>query len=1019
MHRTRLEFEFQTSLDAPLTRRDFSSQIPFPGFPSSCLSILSRSRHQKFNMINGLLIPGGGTDLVPGPFMSTVQLLLQWAKEANDQGDYFPVQATCMGFEAMAIVISEDPDLLELRRFSAYFSWMSPDLAQKVQELPLTMENHQVTCDCPALPHYLPTSRSLAGKVQQLLTMGTIRWVPVFRCPPPHSSRSSPHSTSFSPRASPYLGATPPDHGEPSAPSPHGEPSGMSCFPALPPSLPPLLRSFCSPAEKVQQLPLHTENHQVCPVFPPFPPLFPPFLRSFCSPAEKVQQLPLHTENHQVCPVFPPFPPLFPPFSAPFALRLKRCNSSSPWEPSGGFRFSAVLPRTRPAPPPTPPLSLRAPLRIWVQHPLTMENHQLPLHTENHQVFPVFPPFPPLFPPFSAPFALRLKRCNSSLSTRRTISSLSTRRTIRYVLFSRPSPLSSPLLRSFCSPAEKVQQLPLHTENHQLPLHTENHQVCPVFPPFPPLFPPFSAPFALRLKRCNSSSPWEPSGGFRFSAVLPRTRPAPPPTPPLSLRAPLRIWVQHPLTMENHQLPLHTENHQVFPVFPPFPPLFPPLLRSFCSPAEKVQQLPLHTENHQLPLHTENHQVCPVFPPFPPLFPPFSAPFALRLKSSLSTRRTIRYVLFSRPSPLSSPPSPAPFALRLKSSLSTRRTIRYVLFSRPSPLSSPPSPLLCSPAEKVRQLPLHTENHQVCPVFPPPFPPLFPPFSAPFALRLKRCNSSLSTRRTIRWVPVFRCPPPHSSRSSPHSTSFSLRAPLRIWVQHPLTMENHQLPLHTENHQVFPVFPPFPPLFPPFSAPFALRLKRCNSSLSTRRTIRYFLFSALPPSPPLLPPFSAPFALRLKRCNSSLSTRRTISSLSTRRTIRYVLFSRPSPSLPLPPLLRSFCSPAEKVRQLPLHTENHQVCPVFPPFPPSLPPLLRSRSFCSPAEKVRQLPLHTENHQVCPVFPPFPPLFPPFSAPFALRLKSSLSHGEPSGMSCFPALPPSLPPLPPLLLLSG
>ncbi|CAI5472388.1 unnamed protein product, partial [Closterium sp. Yama58-4] len=116
---------------------------------------------QKFDMINGLLIPGGGTDLVPGPFMSTVQMLLKWAKEANDRNDYFPVQATCMGFEAMAIVISEDPNLLELRRFSAldlasplkfvgnwvhrrsYFSWMSPDLAEKVQELPLTMENHQ------------------------------------------------------------------------------------------------------------------------------------------------------------------------------------------------------------------------------------------------------------------------------------------------------------------------------------------------------------------------------------------------------------------------------------------------------------------------------------------------------------------------------------------------------------------------------------------------------------------------------------------------------------------------------------------------------------------------------------------------------------------------------------------------------------------------------------------------------------------------------------------------------------
>ncbi|GJP74626.1 hypothetical protein CLOP_g5183 [Closterium sp. NIES-67] len=128
---------------------------------------------EKFDSINGLLLPGGGTDLVPGRFMSTVQLLLKWAKDANDRGDFFPVQATCMGFEAMAIAVSEDFNVLELKRFSAldlasplnfvgnwvhhrsYFSWMSPDLAQKVQKLPLTMENHQ---DGTTVHRFLSTS---------------------------------------------------------------------------------------------------------------------------------------------------------------------------------------------------------------------------------------------------------------------------------------------------------------------------------------------------------------------------------------------------------------------------------------------------------------------------------------------------------------------------------------------------------------------------------------------------------------------------------------------------------------------------------------------------------------------------------------------------------------------------------------------------------------------------------------------------------------------------------------------
>lgn len=38
-------------------------------------------------------------------------LALQWALAANDAGDYFPVQGTCMGLEALTIFISQVSDV--------------------------------------------------------------------------------------------------------------------------------------------------------------------------------------------------------------------------------------------------------------------------------------------------------------------------------------------------------------------------------------------------------------------------------------------------------------------------------------------------------------------------------------------------------------------------------------------------------------------------------------------------------------------------------------------------------------------------------------------------------------------------------------------------------------------------------------------------------------------------------------------------------------------------------------------
>lgn len=48
----------------------------------------------RFEIINGLLLPGGGAELSPGHmFYDTAQKLVSMAIKANENGDYFPVSS--------------------------------------------------------------------------------------------------------------------------------------------------------------------------------------------------------------------------------------------------------------------------------------------------------------------------------------------------------------------------------------------------------------------------------------------------------------------------------------------------------------------------------------------------------------------------------------------------------------------------------------------------------------------------------------------------------------------------------------------------------------------------------------------------------------------------------------------------------------------------------------------------------------------------------------------------------------
>jgi gamma-glutamyl hydrolase len=113
----------------------------------------------RFRAVNGLLLPGGGGRLTPGHgYYDTAALLLKLALDANDNGDYFPVHGTCLGMEALAIIVSRNATLLADvdaedcaapllmtpdAEHSRFFSSFPPRVVQNLQrEPPLAMENH-------------------------------------------------------------------------------------------------------------------------------------------------------------------------------------------------------------------------------------------------------------------------------------------------------------------------------------------------------------------------------------------------------------------------------------------------------------------------------------------------------------------------------------------------------------------------------------------------------------------------------------------------------------------------------------------------------------------------------------------------------------------------------------------------------------------------------------------------------------------------------------------------------------
>lgn len=116
---------------------------------------------QNFAKLNGILFPGGDVSLtdLQSPFMVAAQYLVGQAVLANNRGDYFPIWATCMGFQLLSICTAQDPtvlvsnafdaedianslDFTELAPLSRLYTSISPSLFAKLAVQNLTVNFH-------------------------------------------------------------------------------------------------------------------------------------------------------------------------------------------------------------------------------------------------------------------------------------------------------------------------------------------------------------------------------------------------------------------------------------------------------------------------------------------------------------------------------------------------------------------------------------------------------------------------------------------------------------------------------------------------------------------------------------------------------------------------------------------------------------------------------------------------------------------------------------------------------------
>lgn len=112
-----------------------------------------------FAQTNGILFPGGNQGIDPDDiYTEEGEILWNLAKQANDQGDYYPIWGTCLGFEELAVLETGNGDVISLdvmatnlalplrftpgARKSRLFRSFSSSLLRALRTQPITFNSH-------------------------------------------------------------------------------------------------------------------------------------------------------------------------------------------------------------------------------------------------------------------------------------------------------------------------------------------------------------------------------------------------------------------------------------------------------------------------------------------------------------------------------------------------------------------------------------------------------------------------------------------------------------------------------------------------------------------------------------------------------------------------------------------------------------------------------------------------------------------------------------------------------------
>jgi len=99
--------------------------LPYDASPELLSKLLS--------MVNGLLFTGGGLYLgFNDSYYNTSRFLFEWAQQAHDQGDYFPVWGTCQGFQLLCLLVAQSNEtVLQVNAFDSENLGLALDLTEE------------------------------------------------------------------------------------------------------------------------------------------------------------------------------------------------------------------------------------------------------------------------------------------------------------------------------------------------------------------------------------------------------------------------------------------------------------------------------------------------------------------------------------------------------------------------------------------------------------------------------------------------------------------------------------------------------------------------------------------------------------------------------------------------------------------------------------------------------------------------------------------------------------------------